>query len=484
MQRQWQKWIQQLLSISVGLAFTLTALAEQKVNNEPLPLDELRIFANVFGKINQDYVESVSGKKLIEGALKGMVGSLDPHSAYLDQTAYEDLMRQTQGEFGGVGIEVVPENGLIKVVSPIEDTPAYTAGMKPGDLIAKIDGVQVPTISATEAVGKMRGEPNTKVVLTVIRKGEAEPLEFVLTRATIKVQSVKFGMVAPYYGYIRVSHFQEHTIEHVVNAIKQLSHANANKPLEGILLDLRNNPGGLIQGAIGVSAIFLPKDSLVVYTEGREGSVKTDFYASAPFYLSPHLVEKSGTGTVNEKQIKELDPLTVLPEWIKKVPIVVLVNSGSASASEIVAGALQDYKRALIVGEKTFGKGSVQIVLPIDNGKAGLRLTVSRYYTPQGHSIQAKGIEPDVAVTEAILHQEKSRAVFQVREIDLENHLENSEVKEKNNPSLKTTANLTAEDIRIRKMLNKDYVMQQGLSMLKVQHLLNEKQAMALKQEN
>lgn len=481
---QWQKWGKQLLSMSVGLAFALTALADQKVNNEPLPLDELRIFAKVFGKINQDYVEAVSDKKLIEGALKGMVGSLDPHSAYLDQTAYEELMRQTQGEFGGVGIEVVPDNGLIKVVSPIEDTPAYNAGMKPGDFIAKIDGVQVPTISATEAVSKMRGDPNTKVVLTVIRKGETEPLEFALTRAIIKVQSVKFGMAAPYYGYIRISHFQEHTIEHVVNAIKQLSQANANKPLEGILLDLRNNPGGLIQGAIGVSAIFLPKDSLVVYTEGREGSVKTDFYASAPFYLSsPNLAEKNVADMVTEKQIKELDPLKALPEWIKKVPIVVLVNSGSASASEIVAGALQDYKRALIVGEKTFGKGSVQIVLPIDNGKAGLRLTVSRYYTPQGHSIQAKGIEPDVAVTEAVLQQEKSRAIFQVREIDLENHLENSKDKEKNNPLSKKTANLTAQDIRIRKMLNKDYVMQQGLSILKVQHLLNEKQAMALKQE-
>lgn len=438
--------------------------AEQEANVEPLPLDELQIFSAVFGTIKQDYVEAVPDKKLIEGALKGMVASLDPHSAYLDEKAYQEIMTETQGEFGGLGIEVIPENGLIKVVAPIEDTPADKAGMKNGDLIVKIDDTQVQTLSSTEAVSRMRGKPNTSVMLTVIRKGASSPLVFKLRRAVIKVRGVKSRLLEPNYGYIRIAQFQEHTTESVVTAINQLYRENQNRPLEGIILDLRNDPGGLIQGAVGVPAIFLPQGSLVVYTKGRADNGRVNLYALPKFYLTP------------EQLATKKDFIQQVPAWTKNVPVVVLVNSGSASASEIVAGALQDHKRALILGTQTFGKGSVQIILPIDGGKAGLRLTISRYFTPNGRSIQAKGITPDIVVEEALLNKELMNNQFQLREADLENHLENKDQSGQEIKKFKEQSpTLSPEEKRIRELSAKDYQLQQALSTLKVQHLLIKK---------
>lgn len=450
-----------LLGFGMLFAIALSAIAQKSDNTEPLPLDELRIFTSVFGTIKQDYVETVPDKKLIEGALKGMVASLDPHSAYLDQKAYQDLMNETQGEFGGLGIEVIPENGLIRVVAPIEDTPADKAGMKNGDLIVKIDDTQVQTLSSTEAVDRMRGKPNTLVVLTVLRKGASAPLIFKLRRAIIKVKSVKFRLLEPNYGYIRIAQFQERTTENVVAAINQLYQTNHVRPLDGIVLDLRNDPGGLIQGAVGVPAIFLPQGKLVVYTEGRTGNDRTNLYALPKFYMIP------------DSATKKVDPIAAVPSWVKDVPVVVLVNSGSASASEIVAGALQDHKRALILGTPTFGKGSVQVILPIDGGKAGLRLTISRYFTPNGRSIQAKGIEPDITVEEALLNKEVVNNPFQLREADLENHLENKVKSSGQKANAKNgDTPLSLEEKRNKELLEKDYQLQQALSTLKVQHLL------------
>lgn len=453
-----------LLCLGCAMLVASSVWAGKSTNNEPLPLDELRIFSSVFGTIKQDYVEIVPDKKLIEGALKGMVASLDPHSAYLDEKAYQEMMNEAQGEFGGLGIEVIPENGLIKVVAPIEDTPADKAGMKNGDLIVKIDDTQVQTLSSTEAVSRMRGKPNTSVVLTVIRKGASSPLVFKLRRAIIKVKGVKSRLLEPNYGYIRIAQFQEPTTENVVNAVNQLYRENQNRPLEGIILDLRNDPGGLIQGAVGVPAIFLPQGSLVVYTEGRSENDRVNLYALPKFYLT------------SEQVVAKKDFIQHVPTWVKNVPLVVLVNSGSASASEIVAGALQDHTRALILGTQTFGKGSVQVILPIDGGKAGLRLTISRYFTPKGRSIQAKGITPDIVVEEALLNKELINNQFQLREADLENHLENKdqsaqEIRESN----KQSTSLSPEEKRIRELSAKDYQLQQALSTLKVQHLLMKK---------
>lgn len=391
------------LVAGVLLSLQFSAIAE-KVSGSPLPVEELRNFAEVFSRIKSDYVEPVSDKQLITSAINGMLTGLDPHSTYLDAQAYKDLQVGTQGEFGGLGIEVSMEDGLIKVISPIEDTPAFQAGLKTGDLILKLDDMLVKGMTLNDAVSHMRGKPGSKIVLTVLRKNEPRPLIFTLVRAVIKVKSVKFKMVEPGFAFVRITQFQEHTGENLASALSEMSKQDA---LKGIVLDLRNDPGGLLTSAVGVAAAFLPKDSLVVYTEGRTEDAKMRLSATPNDYL--HSSSKT-------------DYLRDLPNTVKRVPMVVLVNGGSASASEIVAGALQDNKRAVIMGTQTFGKGSVQTILPLGSGTA-IKLTTARYYTPSGRSIQAKGIVPDVVVEDPATSAQDN--AFRLREADLEHHLVN-----------------------------------------------------------
>ncbi|WP_293761299.1 S41 family peptidase [uncultured Aquitalea sp.] len=388
-----------------GAALTLSVQAFADKEPTVLPLNELRTFAEVFGRIKQDYVEPVDDKKLINEAIKGMLTGLDPHSDYMDAEAFKELKEGTQGEFGGLGIEIGAEDGLVKVVAPIEDTPAQKAGVKSGDLIVKIDDTPVRGLSLTDAVKRMRGKPGTKVTLTIARKTETKPLVIPITRAVIKTKSVKYKLLEPGYGYVRITQFQEHTIENLADGVAAMYKEN-KAPLKGLVLDLRDDPGGLLTSAVGVSAAFLPKDALVVYTEGRTADAKMRLTANLQNYNRPGVA----------------DPLAKLPDATHQVPLVVLVNGGSASASEIVAGALQDHKRAVLVGTQTFGKGSVQSILPLGNA-GGIKLTTARYFTPSGRSIQAKGIVPDVVVEDATLTA--AEQALRVREVDLENHLSN-----------------------------------------------------------
>jgi len=394
------------LIAGILISLQLSAIAD-KESAEPLPIEELRAFSEVFGRIKSDYVEPVSDKKLITEAITGMLTGLDPHSAYLDTEAFKELQIGTQGEFGGLGIEVGMEDGLVKVIAPIEDSPAYHAGMKSGDLIIKLDDVLVKSLSLSDAVKRMRGKPGSKITLTVVRKEAPKPLLFTLTRAIIKVQSVKSKLVEPSYAFVRITQFQEHTGENLASALNNLYKQN-QAPLKGLVLDLRNDPGGLLNSSVAASAAFLPKDALVVYTEGRNAEAKMRLSAVPDDYLRG-----------NEK-----DYLKNLPPAVKSVPMIVLVNGGSASASEIVAGALQDHKRAIIMGTQTFGKGSVQSVLQLGNNTA-IKLTTARYFTPNGRSIQAKGIVPDIIVEDpATMDQDQT---FRMREADLERHLTNSQ---------------------------------------------------------
>jgi len=409
------------LVAGVLISMHFAAVAEKDTLTS-LPIEELRSFAEVFGRIKSDYVEPVSDKKLITEAIKGMLSGLDPHSAYLDSEAFKELQVGTQGEFGGLGIEVGMEDGLVKVISPIDDTPAYHAGIKSGDLIIKLDDTLVKGLTLNDAVKRMRGKPGSKIVLTVIRKPEPKPLLITITRAVIKVQSVKSKLVDSGYAYVRVSQFQEHTGENLATALEQLLQ-QSNNELKGLVLDLRNDPGGLLTGSVGVSAAFLPKDALVVYTEGRTADAKMRLNASPSDYLR-------GTG--------KSDYLKNLPAIFKTVPMVVLINGGSASASEIVAGALQDHKRAVIMGTQSFGKGSVQTILPLGNNTA-IKLTTARYYTPNGRSIQATGIVPDIIVEDPATAAQDN--TFRVREADLERHLGNGSKKdEPAQPAVKPVA--------------------------------------------
>lgn len=365
------------------------APAEQAI--EALPFDELRTFTEVFGRIKQDYVEQVSDKKLLEDAIRGMLSGLDPHSAYLEGEEYKELQEGTTGQFGGLGIEVTMENGFVKVVSPIDDTPAQRAGMKAGDLIVRLDDKPVKGMSLADAVKIMRGEPGSEIVLTVMREGSESPLKFTITRDVIKVKSVKSRLLEKNYGYIRISSFQSGTGQGLTDAIEELKKENDGE-LKGVVLDLRNNPGGVLNAAVDVSDAFLEK-GLIVFTQGRIKNSEMRFNASPD-------------------------------DLVKGAPIVVLINEGSASASEIVAGALQDHKRAIIMGEKSFGKGSVQTILPTSNG-AAVKLTTARYYTPSGRSIQAEGIEPDVKLARVKLEALDRAKVESIKEADLSRHLAN-----------------------------------------------------------
>lgn len=391
--------------LGLMLSLNYSALAE-KATKPDLPLDDLRAFAEVFGKIKNDYVDTVEDKKLISEAINGMLVGLDPHSSYLDADAFKDLQAGTQGEFGGLGIEVGMEDGFVKVVSPIEDTPAHRAGIKSGDLIIKLDETQVKGMSLNDAVKRMRGKPDTAIKLTVLRKDQPNPIEITIVRAVIKTKSVKPKLIEPGYAFVRVTQFQENTGDDLVKALKALSDENKGN-LKGLILDMRNNPGGLLNGAVGVSAAFLPKGELVVYTEGRAEDAKMRLTANPEHYV------RGGV---------KADYLRDLPVDFKNVPMVVLVNGGSASASEIVAGALQDHKRAIVMGTQTFGKGSVQTILPMNNGTA-IKLTTARYYTPKGRSIQATGIVPDIQVEEAQVSA--ANAGNNLREADLSRHLAN-----------------------------------------------------------
>ncbi|MDA8225582.1 MAG: S41 family peptidase [Betaproteobacteria bacterium] len=401
-----------LSGILLGVTLTayLPAIADREAASATLPLDELREFSEVFGKIKSDYVEPVSDKKLIDDAITGMLAGLDPHSEYMDADAFKELQDGTQGQFGGLGIEVGMEDGLIKVIAPIEDTPAQKAGIKTGDLIVKLDDTPVKGMTINEAVKRMRGEPNTPIVLTIVRKGVNKPFSVKVMRAVIKVKSVKYQLVDPNYGYVHITQFQEHSGEDLVKAINALTAQN-KAPLKGVVLDLRNDPGGLLNSAVAVAATFLKPDSLVVYTDGRTEDSRMRLTANPENYL---------------RGAQDSDYLRDLPGWIKTVPMVVLINGGSASASEIVSGALQDHKRAVIMGTQSFGKGSVQTILPLGNG-TGIKLTTARYFTPSGRSIQAKGITPDIVVEEGkvVSDGDSDGGLLNIHEADLENHLAN-----------------------------------------------------------
>jgi carboxyl-terminal processing protease len=369
----------------------------------PLPLDELRQLADVYGLIKSDYVEPVADKKLLSDAIAGMVASLDPHSVYLDEKDFAEMREAVEGKFVGVGVEVAMEDGYVKIVSPIEDTPAFRAGIKAGDLITRIDNVPVKGLTLDEAISRMRGEPHSKVMLTIARRGADAPWAVPVERQEIRVQRVRAKLVEPGYAWLRISQFQEETVDELADKVKGLYAQNPN--IKGLVLDLRNDPGGLLQSAVGVSAAFLPQNEVIVSTRGQLAEFNATYYGRRDFYARPGA-----------------DPLAKLPAALKTVPMVVLVNTGSASASEIVAGALQDYKRAIVMGSQTFGKGSVQTLRQLTENTA-VKLTTARYYTPKGRSIQAKGIVPDLKVDETA--EGDGLNALRVREADLDHHLSN-----------------------------------------------------------
>ena len=408
--------------LSIGaLTGALTTFSLQTVaraNMAPLPLEELQQLAAVFSMVKSDYVESVDEKKLINDAIAGMVSNLDPHSQYIDKKSYKEFREGTTGKFVGVGIEIAQEEGLVKVVSPIEGSPADRAGLKPGDLITKVDDTSMKGLSLNEAVKRMRGEPRTKVVLTIFRKQESRTFPVTIVREEIKTVSVKAKMIENGYGWIRVSQFQERTVDDLARKLEELY--KQDPKMKGLVLDLRNDPGGLLDAAVAISAVFLPDNVIVVSTNGQLDESKFTFKAAPEYYL-----RRGGQDSVSSLNTKTNG-------FYKKVPMVVLVNEGSASASEIVAGALQDHKRATLMGSQTFGKGSVQTVRQLGSDTA-LKITTARYYTPSGRSIQAKGIVPELLVDDTA--EGSPYAALRTREADLEKHLNSGQGEEVKDPS-------------------------------------------------
>ena len=441
-----------VIGIFIGLIFSANA----NRTNTSLPIDELRNFTEIFGKIKNDYVEDVTDKKLISEAIKGMLSGLDPHSAYLDEDAFKDLQVGTQGEFGGLGIEVGMEDGFVKVVSPIEDTPAWRAGLKSGDLIIKIDDTNVKGLTLGDAVKKMRGKPKTKIILTVVRQGESEPLVFSIIRDIIQIQSVKSEVLENSVAYVRITQFQEKTGLKLAEALKK-RFLEVDNNVDGIILDLRNDPGGLLNSAVAVTSAFIPENTLVVYTEGRVRNSSMKLFSRPEHYL------RSGSKNY----------LADLPEKTKTVPMVVLINNGSASASEIVAGALQDHSRAVIMGTQSFGKGSVQTILPLNNGTA-IKLTTARYFTPKGRSIQAKGITPDIVVSQATI-QEDDESKFQVSEKDLSRALDTDNQSDNSEQLVDdSTNNAENEPVQSNSIVNpNDYQLNQALNLIKALNITN-----------
>lgn len=403
-----------------------------------LPLAELRAFAEVFERIGKDYVETVDDKALLENAIDGMLSNLDPHSAYLKADSFKDMEETTKGEFGGVGMEVGMEDGFVKVVAPIDDTPAFKAGIKSGDLVVKIDEAPVKGLTLQQAVEKLRGKAGTDVQLTIMRKSEDKPLIIKLTRAVIKVNSVKQRLLGVGYGYVRISQFQVRTGAQVVEGVEKLVKENG-APLKGLVLDLRNNPGGVLNAAVEVSDALLEK-GLIVYTEGRVKDSDMRFSATKGDILNG-------------------------------VPVIVLINEGSASASEIVAGALQDNGRAVIAGRTSFGKGSVQSIIPLQNG-AAIKLTTARYFTPNGNSIQAKGIVPDVKI-EQVKVDLVEKSGERVKEADLNKHLSNPNASKEDKKGDKTDKpDAVVEDKDKQSLVNQDYELYEALNLLKAMTVL------------
>ena len=353
-----------------------------------LPVAELEAFGAVFDLVKERYIQPVDDRELLVDAIRGMVSGLDPHSAYLTSEEYSELQEGTSGEFGGLGIEITTEDGLIRIITPLDDSPAHDAGLIPGDLVTQVDGESVQGISATEAAKRIRGLPGTPVTLTILRDGEEQPLEFTIVRDIVEVASVKSELLEPGFARLRITRFQIHTGAHLVEALRRVEEQN-EAPLSGVVLDLRNNPGGILAGAIAVADTFLD-DGLIVYTQGRDADSREEYFARSP-------------------------------DLSDGLPIVAIVNGGSASAAEIVAGALQDRRRAVIAGTRTFGKGSVQTILALEDG-AALKLTTARYYTPDGHSIQARGIVPDIELPP--LRLEGTELGVPMREGNLPGHLE------------------------------------------------------------
>ena len=378
-------------AIGGALSFGSEVFANKSLSS--LPLVELRAFTEVFTRIKQNYVEPIEDRALIENAIHGMLAGLDPHSNYLTADNYQDLRDGTRGEFGGLGIEVGMEDGFIKVIAPIDDTPADRAGIQAGDLVIRLDDTPVKGMTLPEAVKIMRGKPGTKITLTVVRDNETQPLKITIIRDVISVTRVRGHLLEPGYGYVRISQFQDRTVESLRETLKKLENEYGD-PLLGMILDLRNNPGGVLSAAVSVSDAFLT-DGLIVYTEGRAPNSKITFHAQAN-------------------------------DILHGAPLIVLVNGGSASASEIVAGAIQDHRRGVVMGEKTFGKGSVQTIFPMGNSSA-LRLTTARYYTPSGQSIQAKGIVPDIEIDRVRVAEIESTSIYRIKEADLSRHLSNKD---------------------------------------------------------
>ncbi|SFU50953.1 carboxyl-terminal processing protease [Halomonas korlensis] len=432
--RQTRRGLAMLIAV-VLLALPLAVIAQQNevqqdraqqdgAQQDALPVEDIQTFAEVFERIKRAYVEEVDDSTLLRNAMRGMLSELDPHSAYLDKDEFESLRETTQGEFGGVGIEVGLQDGQLTVITPIDDTPASRAGLQARDAILRIDDTPTDRLSLQEAVNLMRGEPGSEIRLTILSQGADAPREVTLTREVIRTESVKSELLEPGFGYLRVSQFQNRTGEQVGDAITAMQR---DGPLEGLVLDLRNNPGGVLQAAVDVADVFLD-EGLIVYTEGRLNGAGMRFSAN---------------------------PTTIAAD----VPLVVLINGGSASAAEIVAGALQDQRRGVVMGTGSFGKGSVQQVMPLGNGE-GLKLTTALYFTPNGRSIQAQGIEPDVEVVRGRVEvAETSR--LEVREADLQGHLEN-----RNGPRQRS---------ELSERLREDYQLGEALNLLKALNVLSQR---------
>ena len=462
------------LGVITGALTTVSLQTVARSTMAPLPLEELQQLAAVFGMVKSDYVEPVDEKKLITEAIAGMVSSLDPHSQYFDKKSFKEFKEGTSGKFVGVGIEITQEDGLVKVVSPIEGSPAFRAGLKTNDLITRVDETAVKGLSLNEAVKRMRGEPNTKVVLTIFRKDENRTFTASIIREEIKQQSVRAKVIEPGYAWIRISQFQERTVEDFTRKIDEIYKAEPR--IKGMVLDLRNDPGGLLNAAVAVSSAFLPENVTIVSTNGQTPDSKQTLKATVRDYLG----REGG------------DPLKSLPAAIKKVPLIVLVNEGSASASEIVAGALQDHKRATIMGSQTFGKGSVQTFRPL-GPETGLKITTSRYYTPSGKSIQAKGIVPDVMVDDT--EEGSPFAALRMREADLGKHLgsgQGEEVKDETREKAREEALKRLEEeakkpIADRRLpefgSDKDFQLLQAINQLKGKPVLVSKTQVERKEE-
>ena len=394
MSNQYKTILVLVFGIFVGVSVSLTSsvMAEKKADQAAgLPLNELRNFSDIFARIKSDYVEDVDDKTLLEYAIKGMLTGLDPHSTYLNPDEYKELKIGTTGKFGGLGIQVGMEDGFVKVISPIDDTPAFRAGLEAGDLIIRLDDKSVKGMTLNDAVKIMRGEPGTDIKLTVIREGADKPIPYIVTRDIISVKSVKSSILEPGYGYIRISNFQSKTARDLVNEVSNLKKDNENE-LKGLVLDLRNNPGGVLSAAADVSDAFID-DGKLVFTRGRIQNSDFEFNA------------KPG-------------------DIMNGLPVVVLINGGSASASEIVAGALQDHNRAVIIGSKSFGKGSVQTIQELRSGGA-VKITTARYFTPSGRSIQGEGITPDIILDNYEIKESDDEDTLGIKESDLKGSISN-----------------------------------------------------------